>query len=62
MAKKFDIETIEVEIQHLIQVTKGSEDCGDYLISQLIAIVGDLPRKKQVDFLNGLMNAKRELV
>jgi hypothetical protein len=60
--KKFDTETIECEIVHFITVTKGSEECGDYLISQLIAIVGDLTKKKQTEFLNGLINAKQELV
>lgn len=58
----FTPQEVEIEINHLIQVTKGSEECGDYLISQLVAIVGDLPKRKQVEFLNGLINAKQELV
>jgi hypothetical protein len=62
MKKNFTPQEVEIEIMHLIQVTKGSEECGDYLISQLVAIVGDLPKRKQVEFLNGLINAKQELV
>jgi hypothetical protein len=62
MTKKFDIETIEVEVNHFIQVTNGSEDCGNYLISQLVVIVNDLPKRKQVEFLNGLINAKQEIL
>lgn len=60
--KKFDIDTIEVEIQHFLEVTKASDDAGEYLLSQLVYLVGELPKKKQVEFLNGLINAKQELI
>ena len=59
---KLDLNEIEVEINHFIEVTKASDEASDYLLSQLIYIVGELPKAKQVDFLNGLINAKRELV
>lgn len=59
---KLDLNEIEVEINHFIEVTKASDEASDYLLSQLIYIVGELPKAKQMDFLNGLINAKRELV
>lgn len=59
---KFDIETIEVEVQHFIEVTKASDDAGEYLLSQLVYLVSELPKRKQVEFLNGLINAKQEMV
>ena len=60
--KKFDIDTIEVEVQHFIEVTKASDDAGEYLLSQLVYVVSELPKRKQVEFLNGLINAKQEMV
>lgn len=60
--KKFDIDTIEVEVQHFIEVTKASDDAGEYLLSQLVYLVSELPKRKQVEFLNGLINAKQEMV
>ena len=60
--KKFDIDTIEVEVQHFIEVTKASDDAGEYLLSQLVYVVSELPKTKQVEFLNGLINAKQEMV
>ena len=60
--KKFDIAEIEVEIDHFIKVTKSSDDCADYLLSQLVYLVGELPKKKQQEFFNGLINAKQEMV
>ena len=62
MKRKFDIDTIEVEVTHFIEVTKSSDEASDYLLSQLVYVVSELPKGKQVDFLNGLINAKRELV
>ena len=62
MRKKFDTNTIEVEIQHFLETTKASDDAGEYLLSQLVYTVGELPKHKQVEFLNGLINAKQELV
>ena len=62
MRKKFDTNTIEVEIQHFLKVTKSSDDAGEYLLSQLVYLVSQLPRHKQVEFLNGLINAKQEMV
>lgn len=59
---KFDIDTIEVEVQHFIEVTKASVDAGEYLLSQLVYLVSELPKRKQVEFLNGLINAKQEMV
>lgn len=59
---KFDIETIEVEVQHFIEVTKASDDAGEYLLSQLVYLVSELPKRKQVEFMNGLINAKQEMV
>ena len=59
--KKFDIDTIEVEVQHFIEVTKASDDAGEYLLSQLVYVVSELPKTKQVEFLNGLINAKQEM-
>ena len=58
---KLNLDEIEVEVNHFIEVTKASDEASDYLLSQLIYIVGELPKTKQVDFLNGLINAKREL-
>ena len=58
---KFDIDTIEVEVQHFIEVTKASDDAGEYLLSQLVYLVSELPKRKQVEFLNGLINAKQEM-
>ena len=43
--KKFDIDTIEVEVQHFIEVTKASDDAGEYLLSQLVYVVSELDRK-----------------
>ena len=60
--KKFDIDTIEDEVQHFIEVTKSSDDAGEYLLSQLVYVVSELPKTKQVEFLNGLINAKQEMV
>ena len=60
--KKFDCDTIQVEIQHFLETTKASDDAGEYLLSQLVYTVGELPKHKQVEFLNGLINAKQELV
>ena len=60
--KKFDCDTIEVEIQHFLEVTQSSDEAGEYLLSQLVYTVGELPKNKQVEFLNGLINAKQELV
>ena len=62
MRGKFSVDTIEVEVQHFIEVTKSSDDAGEYLLSQLVYLVGELPKKKQVEFLNGLINAKQELI
>mgnify|MGYP003353782877 CR=1 FL=1 len=62
MRKKFDVETIDVEIQYFLKVTNSSEDAGDYLLSQLVYMVSELPKRKQIEFLNGLINAKQELV
>ena len=62
MKRKFDTNTIEVEIQHFLKVTQSSDDAGEYLLSQLVYTVGELPKHKQVEFLNGLINAKQELV
>jgi hypothetical protein len=62
MKRKFIPAEIEVEIQHFIEVTNASEDAGEYLLSQLVYIVGELPKRKQVEFLNGLINAKQEMV
>lgn len=62
MKRKFTIEEVELEIVHFIKVTKGTENCADYLISQLIAIVGSMSKAKQVEFLTGLINAKQEIV
>ena len=62
MRKKFDTNTIEIEIQHFLEATKSSDDAGEYLLSQLVYTVGELPKHKQVEFLNGLINAKQELV
>ena len=59
---KLDLNEIEVEINHFIEVTKASDEASDYLLSQLVYVVSELPKTKQVDFLNGLINAKRELV
>lgn len=58
---KFDIETIDVEITHFVQATKGSAECGEYLLTQLAVIVAELPKRKQIEFLNGLINAKQEM-
>lgn len=62
MKRKFDIDTIEVEVQHFIEVTKSSDDAGEYLLSQLVYLVSELPKRKQVEFMNGLINAKQELI
>ena len=63
MAKrKFDIDTIELEVQHFIKATKASDDAGEYLLSQLVYVVSELPKGKQIEFLNGLINAKQEMV
>ena len=62
MRKKFDTNTIELEIRHFLEVTNVSEDASEYLLSQLVYLVGQLPKHKQVEFLNGLINAKQELV
>ena len=62
MRKKFDANTIELEIRHFLEVTNVSEDASEYLLSQLVYLVGQLPKHKQVEFLNGLINAKQELV
>jgi hypothetical protein len=59
---KFSIDEIDGEITHFIEVTKNSEDCGEYLLSQLAYVVSMLPKMKQVEFMNGLINAKQELV
>ena len=59
---KFTIDEIEVEIMHFAKVTNESQEASDYLLSQLIYMVGELPKHKQVEFLNGLINAKQELV
>ena len=59
---KFSIDEIEVEIMHFAKVTNESQEASDYLLSQLIYMVGELPKSKQVEFLNGLINAKQELV
>ena len=58
---KLDLNEIEVEINHFIEVTKASDEASDYLLSQLVYVVSELPKTKQVDFLNGLINAKREM-
>lgn len=60
--KKFDANTIELEIRHFLEVTNVSEDASEYLLSQLVYTVSELPKHKQVEFLNGLINAKQELV
>ena len=62
MRKKFDIQTIEIEIRNFLEVTNVSEEASEYLLSQLVYLVGQLPRHKQVEFLNGLINAKQEMV
>lgn len=59
---KFSLDEIEGEVLHFIQVTKSSDDASDYLLSQLVYVVSELPKTKQVEFLNGLINAKQELV
>ena len=59
---KLNLDEIEVEVNHFIEVTKASDEASDYLLSQLIYMVGELPKSKQVEFLNGLINAKQELV
>jgi len=61
MKRKFDVETINLEITHLVQATKGSAECGEYLLTQLAVIVAELPKRKQIEFLNGLINAKQEM-
>ena len=62
MKRKFSIDEIGLEIDHFITVTKSSNDCADYLLSQLVYLVGELPKKKQQEFFNGLINAKQEMV
>ena len=62
MRRKFNTDEIEVEIQHFIQMTNSSDSAGEYLLSQLVYVVGELPKKAQVEFLNGLINAKQEMV
>ena len=61
MRKKFDTNTIEVEIQHFLKVTRSSDEAGEYLLSQLVYMVGGMAKKAQVEFLNGLINAKQEM-
>lgn len=58
----FTPDEIEGEILHFVEVTKSSDDASEYLLSQLVYVVGELPKTKQVDFLNGLINAKREMI
>lgn len=58
----FTPDEIEGEILHFVEVTNGSDECSEYLLSQLVYVVGELPKTKQVDFLNGLINAKREMI
>jgi hypothetical protein len=58
----FTPDEIEGEILHFVKVTKSSDDAGEYLLSQLVYVVSELPKAKQVDFFNGLINAKQELV
>lgn len=53
---------IDIEIKHFIDETKGSDDTADYLLSQLVYTVGELPKSKQIEFLNGLINAKQEIL
>lgn len=59
---KLTTDEIDIEVKHFITITRGSEDSADYLLSQLVYIVGELPKSKQVEFLNGLINAKQELL
>lgn len=61
MKRKFDSQTIEMEIQHFLQSIPSAYDSVDYLLSQLVHVVAELPKRKQQDFLNGLINAKQEM-
>ena len=42
-------------------VTKASDEASDYLLSQLVYMVGQMTKKAQTEFLNGLINAKQEM-
>lgn len=59
---KLMTDEIDIEIKHFIDETKGSDDTADYLLSQLVYTVGELPKSKQIEFLNGLINAKQEIL
>ena len=59
--KKFTPDEIEGEIVHFLQVAKDQDEAGEYLLSQLVYMVGGMAKKAQVEFLNGLINAKQEM-
>ena len=61
-AIKLSISEIDIEVQNFIEVTGGTEETGDYLLSQLVAIVSGLSKGKQIEFMNGLINAKQEIL
>ena len=52
---------IDSEITKFIEVTKSSDEAGEYILSQLVYLVGELPRTKQVEFFKGLFNAAKEM-
>ena len=59
--RKFKVDVIDCEITKFIKVTKSSDDASDYLLSQLVHLVCELPRTKQIEFLRGMWNAAREM-
>ena len=59
--KKFTPDEIEGEIVHFLTVTKASDEASDYLLSQSVYMVGEMTKKAQTEFLNGLINAKQEM-
>jgi hypothetical protein len=40
----FTPDEIEGEILHFVKVTKSSDDAGEYLLSQLVYVVSELPK------------------
>ena len=59
--RKFKVDIIDCEITKFIEVVNSSDEASDYLLSQLVYLVGELPRTKQVEFLRGMWNAAREI-
>ena len=59
--RKFKVDIIDCEITKFIKLTNSSDEASDYLLSQLVYLVGELPRTKQVEFLRGMWIAAREI-